>query len=49
MLDLEDSSANSWEHMICGIENILDALAGRLTYFDRKREKTVAIHCRAKP
>jgi malate synthase len=43
MLDLEDSIANSWEHTICGIENILDALAGRLTYYDRKREKTVGI------
>jgi malate synthase len=43
MLDLEDSSANSWEHTSCGIENILDALAGRLTYYDRKREKTVGI------
>lgn len=43
MLDLEDSTANSWEHTICGIENILDALAGRLTYYDRKRERTVGI------
>jgi malate synthase len=43
ILDLEDSCANSWEHTICGIENILDALAGRLTYYDRKREKTVGI------
>ena len=43
MLDLEDSCANSWENTVCGIENILDALAGRLTYFDRKREKTVEI------
>jgi malate synthase len=43
MLDLEDSDANSWEHTICGIENILDALAGRLTYYDRKRERTVGI------
>ena len=43
MLDLEDSSVNTWEHTICGIENILDALAGRLTYYDRKREKTVGI------
>jgi len=43
MLDLEDSTANSWEHTICGIENILDALSGRLTYYDRKREKTVGI------
>jgi malate synthase len=43
MLDLEDSNANTWEHTICGIENILDALAGRLTYYDRKRERTVGI------
>jgi len=43
MLDLEDSNANTWEHTICGIENILDALAGRLTYYDKKRDKTVAI------
>lgn len=42
-LDLEDSTANAWEHTICGIENILDALAGRLTYYDRKRERTVGI------
>jgi malate synthase len=43
VLDLEDSCANCWEHIICGIENILDALAGRLTYHDRKREKTIAM------
>ncbi|HYL62811.1 MAG TPA: hypothetical protein VE077_09330 [Candidatus Methylomirabilis sp.] len=43
MLDLEDSCANTWENTICGIENILDALSGRLTYFDRKRERTVGI------
>ena len=44
MLDLEDSNANSWEHNARGIKNILEALAGRLTYFDRKRNKTVAIN-----
>ncbi|HEY2547359.1 MAG TPA: hypothetical protein VGI46_14925 [Candidatus Acidoferrum sp.] len=43
MLDLEDSNANTWEHTNRGIQNILEALAGRLSYFDRKREKTVAI------
>ncbi len=43
MLDLEDSTANVWEHNQRGIKNILEALAGRLTYFDRKRDKTVAI------
>src|SRR5271155_5989097 len=36
MLDLEDSIANSWEHTMCGIENVLDALSGDLTYYDRK-------------
>lgn len=43
MLDLEDSNANTWEHTTRGIQNILGALSGRLTYFDRKREKTVGI------
>jgi malate synthase len=44
MLDLEDSTANSWEYNSRGIKNILEALAGRLTYFDRKRNKTVGIN-----
>ena len=44
MLDLEDSTANSWEYNARGIKNILEALAGRLTYFDRKRDKTVGIN-----
>src|SRR5213082_1377798 len=44
MLDLEDSTANSWEHNSLGIKNILEALAGRLTYFDRKRNKATGIN-----
>ena len=44
MLDLEDSTANTWEHNARGIKNILEALAGRLTYFDRKRGLTVSIN-----
>src|ERR1700747_522981 len=44
MLDLEDSTANSWEHNSHGVKNILEALAGRLTYFDRKRNKTTGIN-----
>ncbi|HXY24919.1 MAG TPA: hypothetical protein VEI73_09725 [Candidatus Acidoferrum sp.] len=44
MLDLEDSTANTWEHNELGIKNILEALTGRLTYFDKKRNKTVAIN-----
>ena len=43
MLDLEDSTANTWEHNALGIQNILEALAGRLSYFDKKRNKTVEI------
>jgi malate synthase len=43
MLDLEDSTANVWEHNQRGIKNILEALTGRLNYFDRKRNKTVEI------
>jgi len=43
MLDLEDSNANTWEHLTAGIRNILEALAGRLTYFDKKRNRTVSI------
>jgi malate synthase len=43
MLDLEDSLANTWEHLVLGIENILQALRGELTYFDKKRNKQVSI------
>jgi malate synthase len=43
MLDLEDSMANSWPHLTQGITNILAALHGELSYFDRKRDRTVTI------
>ena len=43
MLDLEDSMANAWPNLRRGIGNILDALTGRLTYFDHKRGRTVGI------
>jgi len=43
MLDLEDSMANEWPHLLQGVRNILSALRGKLTYFDQKRKKTVAI------
>src|SRR6266446_5557937 len=43
MLDLEDSTANAWEHNSRAVNNILSALAGELTYFDLKRSKTVAV------
>jgi malate synthase len=43
MLDLEDSMVNEWEHQRLGVENILQALRGTLTYFDKKRDKLVGI------
>jgi len=43
MLDLEDSNANTWEHLTAGIRNVLEALAGRLTFFDKKRNRTLEI------
>lgn len=44
MLDLEDSMANFGENLERGIANVLQALRGRLTYFDKKRDKQIAIN-----
>jgi malate synthase len=43
MLDLEDSMANTWEHLMLGHRNIVAALYGELTYRDAKRGGSVAI------
>jgi malate synthase len=43
MLDLEDSMANTWEHLMLGHRNIVAALYGELSYDDAKRGSTVAI------
>src|SRR5580692_1336177 len=43
MLDLEDSTVNEWDHQQLGVENILAALRGTLTYFDKKRDRVVGI------
>jgi len=43
MLDLEDSIANTWKNLEKGIENSLSALHGELSYYDKKREKEIAI------
>jgi malate synthase len=43
MIDLEDSMANYWPNLLKGYENILSALRGQLTYFDKKRNQTVGI------
>ncbi len=44
MLDLEDSIANTWEHLMLGQDNLVAALYGELTYDDKKRGKTVGIN-----
>jgi malate synthase len=41
MLDLEDSMANNWPNLASGIDNILRALGGSLTYYDDKRQQTI--------
>jgi malate synthase len=43
MLDLEDSMANTWEHLMLGHRNLISALYGELAYDDQKRGKTVGI------
>ncbi|MBC5829993.1 MAG: hypothetical protein GIW98_07375 [Candidatus Eremiobacteraeota bacterium] len=43
MLDLEDSMANEWPNLVRGIDNVVAALYGTLTYEDAKRGRTVAI------
>jgi len=43
MLDLEDSTVNEWEHQKLAVKNILQALGGRLTYFDKKRNARQSI------
>jgi malate synthase len=43
MLDLEDSCVNEWSHHATGVANILACLRRALTYYDKKRNRTVAI------
>jgi len=43
MLDLEDSTVNEWAHQQLGSDNILAALKGELSYFDKKKNQTVGI------
>src|SRR6184192_4122450 len=44
MLDLEDSVANAWPNITLGIDNIIAALRGQLTYHDKKRDRDVSIN-----
>ena len=43
MLDLEDSCVNEWAHHQTGVANILACLHGELSYYDKKRDRTVTI------
>ncbi|HET6274848.1 MAG TPA: hypothetical protein VFE16_02755 [Candidatus Cybelea sp.] len=43
MLDLEDSMANTWEHLLLGHRNIVAALYGDLVYDDAKRGSRVGV------
>jgi malate synthase len=43
MLDLEDSIANTWPHLMLGVENTIGGLYGELTYQDQKRGREVGI------
>src|ERR1700691_1211397 len=43
MLDLEDSTANSWERIMVGIQNIIAAYKYELSYDDKKRGKKVTV------
>jgi malate synthase len=43
MLDVEDSCVNDWTHHELGVANILACLRGQLTYFDKKRDRTITI------
>ena len=44
MLDLEDSVANAWPNIMRGAENIVAALRGELSYFDKKRNRQVSVN-----
>src|SRR5687767_5164706 len=43
MLDLEDSIANDWSHVLLGATNSLAGLEGTLSYYDQKRQREVTI------
>ncbi|MGA8617020.1 MAG: hypothetical protein WB660_00655 [Candidatus Sulfotelmatobacter sp.] len=43
MIDLEDSTANIWEHIMLAIKNTIAAYNYELSYDDRKRKKEVSV------
>jgi malate synthase len=43
MLDLEDSTANTWEHVMLAVKNTIAAYKYELSYDDKKRQKKVTV------
>jgi len=43
MLDVEDSTANTWEHIMLAIKNTIAAYKYELSYDDKKRKKKVTV------
>jgi len=43
MLDLEDSMANEWSHLMLGVKNVLAAYKYELGYYDKKRQKEIKV------
>jgi malate synthase len=43
MIDLEDSTANTWEHIMLAIKNTIAAYKYELSYDDKKRNKKVTV------
>jgi malate synthase len=43
MIDLEDSTANLWEHIMLAIENTIAAYKYELSYEDKKRNKKISV------
>jgi malate synthase len=43
MIDLEDSTANLWEHILLAVKNTIAAYKYELSYDDKKRQKKVTV------
>ena len=43
MVDLEDSTANTWEHIMLAATNTIAAYKYELSYYDKKRHKAVTV------
>jgi malate synthase len=43
MVDLEDSTANTWEHVMLAVKNTIAAYKYELSYDDKKRQKKVTV------